>query len=66
MEVRYDKDVDAMYIYAEKGEYDVSEEIGDGVVIDLSKDGKVIGIEILDASERFSPMVLKNMIIHNS
>ena len=66
MEVRYDKEVDAMYIYAEKGEYSISEEIGDGVVIDISKDGRVIGIEILDASEKFSPTVLKNMVVRKS
>lgn len=66
MKVRYDKDVDAMYIYAEEGNYDVSEEIGDGVVIDISKEGRVIGIEILDASEKFSPSVLKNIVVYKS
>ena len=61
MDVRYDKETDAMYIYAEKGEYEVSEEIGEGVIVDISKDGKVIGIEILDASEKLSPQVLKGI-----
>ncbi len=65
MEVRYDKEADAMYIYAEKGAYEVSEEVGDGFIIDLSKDGKVIGIEILDVSEKFSPSVLKGIILRN-
>ena len=63
MKVRYDKEVDAMYIYAESGEYEVSEEVGDGVIIDISKDGKVIGIEILDVSEKFSPNILKSIVL---
>lgn len=63
MKVRYDKEVDAVYIYAEDGEYEISEEVGEGVVIDISKDGKVMGMEILDASEKISPNILKSIIL---
>lgn len=63
MEVRYGKEVDAIHIYAEKGEYEISEEVGQGVVVDISKDVKVVGIEILDASQRFSPNILKSIIL---
>jgi len=67
MKVRYDKDVDAMYINLDSGEYEVSEEVGDGVVLDVSKDGKIIGIEILDASEKISKGLLQRLILekHN-
>ena len=65
MKIRYDKEADAMYIYAEKGVYEVSEEVGDGLIIDISKDGKIIGLEILDASEKFSPQVFKNITLNN-
>jgi len=64
MKVRYDKKVDAMYIHAEEGEYSVSEEIGEGVIIDISKEGKVMGMEILDASEKFSQKALKKIILN--
>lgn len=64
MKVRYDKEVDAMYIYAQEGESEYSEEIGDGVIVDISKDGKVIGMEILDASEKFSQGSLKKMMLN--
>ena len=61
MKVRYDKDADAIYIKIAEEEYEVSEEIGSGVVIDLSKEGKIIGMEILDASEKFSKTRLKEI-----
>lgn len=64
MEVRYDEEVDAVYIGLQKGEYEVSEEVGEGVVVDVSKDGKIIGIEILDASEKFSEKIFRNLVGH--
>ena len=66
MKIRYDKEVDAMYIYVEEGKSEYSEEIGEGVIVDISKDGKVIGMEILDASEKFSPASLSIMILKMS
>ncbi len=63
MKVRYDKEVDAMYIYAEQGEIEYSEEVGEGVIVDVSQDGRVVGMEILDASEKFSPASLKKMLL---
>jgi len=65
MKVRYDKEVDAMYIYAEQGQSEYSEEIGEGIIVDVSKEGKVVGMEILDASEKFSPNSFKRMIVKN-
>jgi len=65
MKVRYDKEVDAMYVYAEEGQSAYSEEIGEGIIIDVSKEGKIIGMEILDASEKFSPSSFKRMILKN-
>ena len=66
MKIRYDKEVDAMYIYVEEGKSEYSEEIGEGVIVDISKDGKVIGMEILDASEKFSTASLSRMILKMS
>lgn len=61
MKLRYDKEVDAMYIYTKQGKCEYSEEIGEGIIIDVSKEGKVIGIGILDASAKFSPNGLKKI-----
>lgn len=51
MNIKYDPNVDAVYIDLAKGRYDVSKKITDRIVVDLTKSGKVLGIEILDASE---------------
>jgi len=63
MKVRYDKEIDAMFIRFQEGEYEGSKEIGDGIVIDLDKEGKVLGIEILDASEKISQENLRNIVL---
>jgi len=43
-----------MYIELAKGKYDVSRKISDSIVVDEDKKGKVLGIEILDASKNIS------------
>lgn len=53
MRIEYDKEANAAYIYLKEiGEGEVASTISlsDTVNIDLDKDGKTIGIEILDAS----------------
>lgn len=64
MEIRYDNEADAMYITLKKGEYEISEEIGEGLVLDISKDGNIMGIEILDASEKFSSANFKKVLLN--
>lgn len=51
MNIRYDKTIDAMYIPLKRGIYAHSKKVTDGIVVDIAKTGKVIGIEILDASK---------------
>jgi len=52
MKITYDKSVDAMYIKLnEKLVYKSSKKISDDVLIDYSKDGKIIGVEVLTASK---------------
>ncbi|MBU7017693.1 MAG: DUF2283 domain-containing protein [Theionarchaea archaeon] len=58
MKITYDSKVDAVYIQFQEGEYSISKEIGDGIVLDYTEDGKVMGIEILEASQK---MPLKNI-----
>jgi len=53
MEITYDKKADAANIvFQKKGKYDVSKEIGEGVIVDYTKNGRIISIEILDVSKR--------------
>ena len=52
MKIEYDQQADAMYIRLRTGAVAESEEIRPGVVFDYDADGKVLGIEMLDVSER--------------
>ncbi|MBS3128987.1 DUF2283 domain-containing protein [Candidatus Woesearchaeota archaeon] len=52
MNVSYDKKRDIMRIKFQEGEYDISKETDEGLIIDMTKDHKIIAIEILDASEK--------------
>lgn len=58
MKITYDPEVDAMNIKFQSGKYSISNEIADGIIVDYTKDGKVISIEILDASKKIP---LKNI-----
>lgn len=51
MKIRYDSKVDAMYIKLANGKYDNTRKVSDVVLVDEDKNGRVLGIEILDASE---------------
>lgn len=66
MKFRYDPDVDALYLYLKKGKYSHSEPITEGIVVDVTKSGKPIGIEILDASEVISDFNPKKVDISYS
>ena len=62
MRTEFDKDADAAYIYfKEIGNGEVAETItlNDSVNVDLDKNGVVLGIEILDASEHLPSSSIK-------
>ena len=52
MKVKYDKEVDVMYISFSKNKIAESDENKKGVILDYDKNGAIVGIEILDASKR--------------
>jgi uncharacterized protein YuzE/predicted nucleotidyltransferase len=54
MKIEYSKEADAIYVYFKQEFVASSKEIEDGVVIDFDKEGHVVGIEVLDVSQRFS------------
>ncbi len=51
MKVRYDKKVNALYISLAKGKYSDSVKISDTVLVDKDKKGKILGIEVLEATK---------------
>ena len=54
MKINYDKTVDAMYVYFKKGKISKTQKISPTVFIDIDKEGKLIGLEILNASQYLS------------
>lgn len=55
MRVHYDKKKDALYMRFSEKPYRESDEVDKGVIFDYDQSGKVIGIEILDASKKIAP-----------
>ncbi len=55
MRFHYDKKEDALYIRFNESPYQKSEEIREGIIFDYDKKGKIIGIEVLNASQKFPP-----------
>jgi uncharacterized protein YuzE len=61
MKVRIDKEDDALYFELDDVEIVESEEVQPGILLDFDKDGRVVGIEILDLSTRLTPEKLRLM-----
>ncbi|BBO17413.1 conserved hypothetical protein [Candidatus Brocadia pituitae] len=65
MKIEYSKEADAIYVYFKEEFVAKSKEIEDGVVIDFDEKGQLIGIEVLDVSQRFSISDIVNVNIEN-
>ena len=53
MKISYDPKVDAMYIRFKSGKYDHTKKITEDILVDVTKKGDVLGLEILDAKRQF-------------
>jgi uncharacterized protein YuzE len=55
MKVTYDKEVNAVYIqFKDESISESDEDKNGGIIIDYAADGSVVGIEVLNASEKLS------------
>lgn len=52
MKVSYDKEVDALYIELSTQKPDGVIEIEEGINIDVTSDGNIVGIELIDAAKK--------------
>ena len=52
MKVKYDKDVDVLYLLFSDNKISESDEDKPGVILDYDSAGTIVGIEILDASKK--------------
>jgi len=52
MRVRVDHGADAVYLNLTDRPVKESEKVADGIVVDYDAEGRIVGVEILDASKR--------------
>jgi len=53
MMIKYFKDIDILNIELHEGEFGYSEEIADGVIFDISQEGEILSIEVMDVAKKF-------------
>ena len=63
MRIIYDSEVDALYIRFIEATV-TTEHVADGIAVDYASDGRMAGIEILDARKRFGdPDVFRRVVL---
>ena len=55
MKITYDKKIDALYLHFQEGVFSHNKEAEEGIIFDIGKSNKILGIEILNASKRIKP-----------
>ena len=65
MKIEYDKKADAVYIYLQEKEAAKTIELSETVKVDLDKEGKLIGVEVLNATQRYSLSDIFNISTEN-
>ena len=65
MRITYDAEVDALYIRFIESTV-TTEHVAEGIAVDYAADGRIAGIEILDARERFGdPEVFRRVVLED-
>jgi uncharacterized protein YuzE len=65
MKITYDREVDALYIRFRETTV-TSKHLAEGIAADYDSDGRLAGIEILDALERLGdPQVFRQVILED-
>jgi uncharacterized protein YuzE len=65
MKIEYDKDVDALYIRIQEKDVVRTQEVSDGVNLDFDGEGRLIGLEVLGASKKYSLSDIFNLSTEN-
>ncbi|MBI5193462.1 MAG: DUF2283 domain-containing protein [Nitrospirae bacterium] len=65
MKIEYDREVDALYIRIQEKKVSHTKEIEEGINIDLDEERKVIGLEIIGATERYNMEDMFNLSTEN-
>ena len=65
MKIEYDKEVDALYLRLQEKYVARTVPIEEGLNLDLDEEGKLIGLEVLDATQRYSLADIFNISTEN-
>jgi len=63
MNVQYDREADAVYLRLSEDTPDGVSELAHGVNLDVTADGHIVGIEVLDASKRLDIKTLLSYVL---
>ncbi len=63
MKITYDPETDTLTIRLKEDHISESDELQEGIIADLNSDGHIVGLEILDASQRVTEP--QNMIFES-
>lgn len=61
MKISFDTKSDILRIKFQEGEYAVSKEVDEDILIDMDKNGKIMAIEIMEASEKMPGQNFKDI-----
>jgi uncharacterized protein YuzE len=65
MKIEYDREMDALYVRLQEKFVAKTVEVNEGINIDFDDGGKLIGLEILDATERYALSDIFNISTEN-
>jgi uncharacterized protein YuzE len=65
MKIEYDQEVDALYIRIQEKEVAHTREVEEGINLDLDKENRLIGLEIIGATERYKLKDIFNISTEN-
>jgi uncharacterized protein YuzE len=54
MRFHYDKKSDVLYLRFNESRYRESDEVAEGIILDYDRAGRLVGMEVLDASKKFA------------
>jgi uncharacterized protein YuzE len=61
MKTEYDPEANALYVKFSDEKIERTEELRPGIILDFDNRGHIVGIEMLDAKQKFSESALKSL-----
>ncbi len=65
MKIEYDKEVDALYIRLKEQQVDYTQELAEGINLDFDSEGRLIGLEVIGVTEKYSLEEIFNLSTEN-